>query len=302
MSITGWFAKIFGITSKSERDVRRGPEYDVRELARRLGVDEESLRGIEPAYRQIRVKKPRGGIRLLHEPSPALKGIQRCILHRLLNRLAVHEAAHGFQKGRSIVTHAQPHANHDLVIRADLKSFFPSTRTRRIWEFFTFCGWSNEATELLTKLLTWDNGLPQGAPTSPRLANLVNHAMDARLAALAKARGGQYTRYADDLTFSFNRLNDVKPATFLRAVACIAKEYGYDLHGREKLDVMTYKTRQYVTGLVVNEKVNLPRSVRKWLRAVEHHQKTGRPATLSKEQLNGWKSLQQMIIDQRRIR
>ncbi len=302
MSITGWLASILGMDSDPGKGGRRGPGYDVRELARRLGVEESTLRGIEPAYRSIRVRKPRGGVRLLLEPSADLKKIQRCILHRLLNRLAVHEAVHGFQKGRSIVTNAQPHTNRDLVICADLKNFFPKTRTKRIWEFFIFCGWTEEATELLTKLLTWDNGLPQGAPTSPRLANLVNHAMDARLAAFAKARGGQFTRYADDLTFSFDRMNAVKPATFLRAVASIVKEYGYDLHGKEKLDVMTYKNRQRVTGLVVNEKVNLPRTVRKWLRAVEHHQKTGRPASLSGAQMNGWKSLQQMLIDQRRTR
>lgn len=301
MSITDWISNILGIGgSGAGGSARKHDGNDIRDLARRLGTFDQDLSAVRPEYREIRVKKRSGGTRLLLEPSVELKKLQRCILHRLLKRLSAHEAAHAYEAGRSIVTNAQPHTNKDMVIKADLVDFFPRTRSKRITEYFMFCGWNEDAAELLTKLMVWNGGLPQGAPTSPRLANLVNFAMDARLTGLAKRYGGCYTRYADDLTFSFLKKNAVKTSTFLMMVSGIVKEYGYQMHRKEKLRVMTYARAQTVTGLVVNQKVDLPRGVRKWLRAVEHHRATGRPATVSDAQLQGWKSLRQMIIDQRR--
>lgn len=305
MSILDWVSGLLGTGSSGTGDSRRNEGNDLRELARRLGVSVEELTSIRPAYREIRVKKRSGGTRLLLEPSPELKKIQRCILHKLLKRLSSHESVHGFESGRSIVTNAQQHANKDLVICVDLKDFFQKTQVRRIREYFTFIGWNTDAADMLMRLTAWNGGLPQGAPTSPRLANLVNHALDARLEGLAKHHGGTYTRYADDLTFSFptrKQLPKKETGTFLEMVSRIVKENGYSMHGKEKLRVMTYARCQSVTGLVVNQKVDLPRRTRKWLRAVEHHRVTGKPATLSDEQLNGWRSLRQMIIDQRRER
>lgn len=304
MSILDWVAGLLGTGSSGSGDSRRNEGNDVRELARRLGISEQELSAIRPAYREIRVKKRSGGTRFLYEPSPELKKIQRCILHKLLKRLSVHESVHGFERGRSIVTNAQQHINKDIVISADLKDFFPKTQARRIKAYYTFTGWNQDAAEILMRLTVWNGGLPQGAPTSPRLANLVNHAMDARLAGLAKHRGGTYTRYADDLTFSFptrKELPKKETGLFLKLVSSIVKENGYSMHGKEKLRVMTYARCQSVTGLVVNQKVDLPRRTRKWLRAVEHHRANGKQATLSDAQLNGWRSLRQMIVDQRRL-
>jgi RNA-directed DNA polymerase len=165
--------------------------------------------------------------------------------------------------------------------------------------------------------------LPPGAPTSPRLSNLVNYRMDCRLAGLAKgSKKGQeayyrnprtghqvlekipadgiatYTRYADDLTFSFpgEDPNPIHRVIFF--VKQIAKDEGYEVHMKKKLQIRRRHDRQQVTGLVVNDRVNLPRSVRRRLRAVEHHHRTGRPATLTPTQLAGWKALQSMIASQ----
>ncbi|HOT28457.1 MAG TPA: reverse transcriptase family protein [Candidatus Ozemobacteraceae bacterium] len=305
MSILDWISGLLGEGIGGAGHSRRNEGKDVRELAGRLGVTEEELMSIRPAYREIRVKKRSGGTRVLLEPTPELKKLQRCILHKLLRRLSAHESVHGFERGRSIVTNAQQHINKDLVISVDLKDFFPKTQARRIKEYFTFIGWNNDAADMLMRLTVWNGGLPQGAPTSPRLANLVNHAMDARLEGLAKHYGGIYSRYADDLTFSFptrKELPKKETCSFLKMVSRIVKEHGYIMHEKEKLRVMTYARCQTVTGLVVNQKVDLPRRTRKWLRAVEHHRATGKPATLSVEQLNGWRSLRQMIVDQRRVR
>jgi retron-type reverse transcriptase len=125
----------------------------------------------------------------------------------------------------------------------------------------------------------------------------VNYRLDVRLAALAAARGISYSRYADDMTFSAAgdtpRVNDL-----ITAVKIIVNDEGYVLHTAKKLRIARRGDRQVVTGLVVNEKVNLPRAKRRRLRAVEHHLKTGKPATLTAKQLDGWRALRSMIASQ----
>ena len=119
--------------------------------------------------------------------------------------------------------------------------------------------------------------------------------LDARLAAYARSRGGTYTRYADDLTFSFDDEQDVSVHDLVGTVSRIALDDGYVVHRCKKLHVMRRHDRQVVTGLVVNDHVALPRSTRRWLRAVEHHVETGAVASLTPEQLDGWRALQHMV-------
>jgi RNA-directed DNA polymerase len=184
------------------------------------------------------------------------------------------------------------------VLCLDIKNFFESTSAKRIHTFFRDLGWSKEAADLLQQLCTKDGGLPQGAPTSPRLSNLVNMRLDARLARLA-ARGAipfrnprtgsrapptvphtqmaVYTRYADDLTFSFPSADPSGISYVLWFAKRIISAEGYQLHRRKKLRIRRRHQQQRVTGLVVNERVQLPRDLRRRLRAMEHHLRTGRP-------------------------
>jgi hypothetical protein len=288
----------------------------VADLARRLGMEEEKLRQVEPAYQEFLISKRSGGTRTILAPAPPLKAVQRCVLRRLLRRLKCHPAVHGFERGRSIVTNALPHAFHAVLVRMDLKDFFQSTSEDRVRAYFFKIGWNEEATALLLRICTHRGGLPQGAPTSPRLSNLVNARMDARLAAMATQavtwpglpRGDRsnvpdecravYTRYADDLTFSFPIAD---PETIHRVI-WFAKETvraeGYELHMKRKLHIRRAHDRQLVTGLVVNEGVNLPRQVRRRLRAIEHHLRIERPITLSPAQLAGWRAFQAMVARQ----
>jgi RNA-directed DNA polymerase len=284
----------------------------VGDLARRLGITEAELRAVPISYFTYQIPKRRGGVRTIRAPSAELKALQRRILHRLLRRLRAHECATGFERGHSIVTNALPHVGQEVVVRLDLRDFFPSITARRVEGYFRRIGWDAEAAALLTMLCTYEGSLPQGAPTSPRLSNLVNHQLDARLCALAAARGAVYSRYADDMTLSWSgeRAGDVRrmnpktlaeihrPARFndlIHAVKAIVEDEGYRLHTKKKLRIARRHDRQVVTGLVVNEKVNLPRKTRRWLRAVEHHVRMNRPATLSAEQVGGWRALQAMI-------
>ncbi len=282
-----WFRWLFGSSG-----------HNVQELARRLDVPAQELLHLEPRYRHFRIPKRRGGHRTIHEPAPELKRIQRRIYKRLLARLRCHEAATGFRPGRSIVHNALPHAGKAVVVRMDLREFFPSTRAERVYQYFRFLGWNRRTSKLLTELCTHRGGLPQGAPTSPALSNLVNYQLDARLDALARRLGATYTRYADDLTFSFAEDDPVAIRYLVRRTKTILAEYGYRFNQRKKLAVCRRHQQQRVTGLVVNQYVNLPRRTRRWLRAVKHRMATGKQASLTPQQLDGWYALEVMVYRQ----
>jgi retron-type reverse transcriptase len=286
------------------------------ELARRLELSESELAQVQISYREFHIAKRGGGTRTILAPDEPLKAVQRRILHRLLRGLRAHPCATGFERGHSIVTNALPHVGQDVVIRLDLRDFFQSTSATRVESYFRAIGWDAQAAALLARICTHDGSLPQGAPTSPRLSNLVNWRLDARLFALAQSAGAAYSRYADDITFSarvelVKRMRDLNPKTLLPvhtqtsrindlifATKRIVAEEGYELHTVKKLRIARRHDRQMVTGLVVNARPNLPRALRRKLRAIEHRQKNARQATMTPEQLAGWRALQDMIAAQ----
>jgi uncharacterized protein (TIGR03067 family) len=296
--VWNWFRFLWGPLLRLWRWLRDGSGFDVEELARRLGVSVEELHTLEPTYQPRQIPKRSGGMRLLYIPDEMLKALQRRMLRRLLKRLRCHPAARGFQPGESIATNALPHAGRAVVVRLDLRDFFPATTEYRVYDYFRRIGWNRPAARLLTRLSTHEGGLPQGAPTSPRLSNLINYRLDRRLDAMATKLGARYTRYADDITLSFAEDDRRKIRYMIRFVRKVVAEMGYRTHGRRKLQVRRQHQQQRVTGLVVNTAVHLPRRTRRWLRAVEHHLRTGRPATLTAQQLAGWRALCQMIEKQ----
>jgi len=300
----GFFSRLFGF----DRNTGRGLD----DLAVRLKLTAEQLSAVEPRYREFSIPKRAGGQRRILAPEPELKALQRRIHRRLLARLPVHPAATGFRRGESIVTHARRHQGQAAVIRLDLRDFFPSTSAKRVEQYFRAIGWNRQAAALLIKLCTVDGGLPQGAPTSPVLSNLLNYRLDACIAAYAKRVNVIYSRYADDITLSYSD-DDAAAAENGRALAYfvwrVAAEEGYRLH-RKKSSVRRRHQRQLVTGLVVNARVNLPRETRRWLRAVQHRAsqpprllgslgKSAPPPmkqpTLSPSQLEGWRALKAMV-------
>ncbi len=277
---------------------RRARLRGIDDLARVLGVTPDKLRAHEPKYRATSIAKRSGGRRLLHVPDPPTKRLQRRILDRLLARLEAHPAAHGFERGRSIATNAAVHAGRAVVLHLDVEGFFPATRAERIGRMFRRFAWDDETSDLLVRLMTHEGALPQGAPTSPRLSNLVNTALDFELSRAVARWHGRYTRYADDVTISF-------PEDWIGAVGrarLAAREAfggrGYRLHVRRKTSVRRRHQRQVVCGLVVNEKVSLPRETRRRLRAIRHHLEHGLPATLTAAQLRGWDAYASMVRTQ----
>lgn len=266
-------------------------------LAKWLGVSVTHLNSFRPAYRTFAIPKRSGGSRTIDAPDDATKAMQRRVLRRLLPGIGSHDACHGFECDRSIVTNALPHARRAVVVRMDLRDFFPTTTEQQVREFFVRIGWASDAVDTLARITCHNGHLPQGAPTSPRLANLVNYRMDARLAALAARFDARYTRYADDLTFSFSHERHVHEAVGL--IKHIVEDCGYRLHMKRKLHIRHKHRCQKVTGLVVNDGVNLPRVTRRRLRAIEHRLRTTGSASLSESQLDGWRALQHMVDTQR---
>lgn len=276
----------------------RREELSVEELAKRLGVTEDQLRETNIGYKEIFIRKRSDGNRRLMIPNHDLKSLQRRILRRLLARLKTHPATTGFEPGMSIVDNAKLHVGMEVVLKMDIVDFFPSTAASTIQEYFRSIGWCREAAEILTRLTTYEDGLPQGAPTSPRLSNLVNYGLDARIAGYVATQGATYSRYADDITISF--AIDYPPAIRSAAttVRTIIRNSGYRPNGR-KQKILRRHQQQKVTGLVVNDRVNVPRHIRRKLRAVEHRLNTGQRATMTREQLDGWKALLAMVEKQR---
>jgi len=271
----------------------------VEELARRLGMEEAEVRGVEVGYSAFSIPKRSGGSRRILAPNAELKLVQRRINRRVLGRLRAHGAVTGFERGHSIVTNARLHAGQAVVVRIDIREFFGSTGAKRVEKYFRVIGWDREAAGLLMRLCTHDGALPQGAPTSPRLSNLVNYRMDARVQGLADKFGARYSRYADDMTFSLAVEEPGAVCGLLGSVPAILHDFGYRMHMKRKLHIRRRHQRQEVTGLVVNDGVNLPRQTRRWLRAVEDRARNGGEASLSASQIDGWRSLVAMVEAQR---
>ncbi|MHC4780020.1 MAG: reverse transcriptase family protein [Planctomycetota bacterium] len=216
-------------------------------------------------YRVHRIPKRGGGFRTIHEPCPALKVVQRKILHELLDKVILHRCCHGFAKKRSIVSNARCHEGRELVVCMDLRDFFPTITFARVFGFFNSLGFSSSDAGLLARLTTFEGRLPQGAPTSGGLANLIARRLDRRLAGLAEKAGATYSRYADDLAFS-------GPQAILKilpTVRKIATEEGFSV-AEEKTRIMRRGSRQKVCGVVVNERAHLPRETRRRIRAMMH--------------------------------
>lgn len=255
------------------------------------------------------VPKRSGGWRLLEVPAPHLRAVQRRLLAQWLNELPPHAAAFGFTRGRSVVQHAALHAGQGRVLRFDLRDFFSTVRAARIHALFKTLGCSTAVARALTALCTtatpeswlraqqdrldWaqrqrlrDAHLPQGAPTSPVLANLCAFGLDARLAGLAGAFGARYSRYADDLVIS-------GPATLpVRAISAwvtaIAMDEGFVIHPRKTRSLGVAK-RQSVCGIVVNAHPNLPRAEFDRLKATLHRCVVDGPAAQNRDGHTDWR-------------
>ena len=268
---------------KTEEDVANTLGISLRELWF-FAIHREKER--QPHYVTFAIPKRSGGKRLIMAPKRRLKLIQRRLLELLVEKLPVSEHAHAFRRGRSIRTGAEPHVGKRVVLKLDLKDFFPSVTVARIRGLLIAYGYSFPVATTLAVLMTEAERQPvevddqvfhvpvgprhcvQGAPTSPGVCNALLMRLDHRLAGLARKHGLAYTRYADDLSLSgdFNR----EAANKLRVIVQrIVEEEGFEVN-TDKTRIMGQGARQSVTGVVVNQVLGLSRQQRRQLRAMAH--------------------------------
>ncbi|MBI4653721.1 MAG: RNA-directed DNA polymerase [Nitrospirae bacterium] len=245
--------------------------FNITHLANFLEVEDVRLKQLikykEKSYHNFYIPKSNGGKRLISAPTDHLKTIQRKILKDILERVSLHPSANGFRIGRSVTTNAEKHTGQEVVIKIDIKDFFPSITNQRIKGIYVNLGYPDGVAETLTGLSTYKGRLPMGAPTSPYLANIVATRLDRRFANLSKKIDFVYSRYADDLAFSS------KDKTFARSIPFFKKiiqDEGFEVN-EEKVVIARKGGQQKVTGVVVNRKVNIEQKEYKRLRAVVHN-------------------------------
>lgn len=237
-------------------------------------------------YTRFEIPKRRGGTRLISSPKPALAEAQKWVRATILQPQPVSPAATAFRPGLSIVDNAKRHTGSQVVVRMDLADFFPSISFERVLRFFESLGYNPGVATILSLLCTdaprsrvtldgessWvvtgERGLPQGACTSPDIANLVAHRLDERLLGLSRTAAWTYTRYADDLVFS-SAEPDPNVASLLRVVSRIVNDEGFRINA-EKTRVMRSPNRHIITGLIVDDDVRLTRPMKRRIRAFLH--------------------------------
>jgi len=304
---------------KKRQDNALPPLADVDALAKALGLTIPRLRWLAyhrdvdtgTHYHRWLVPKRDGSPRLISAPKPELKRVQRWITREVTEHLPVHGAAHGFVIGRSIVSNARVHAGARIIVKLDIRGFYPTVTMRRVKGLLRRAGLGEQVATVMALLATESpreevvthgrthfvalgpRSLPQGAPTSPSITNALCLRLDCRLSGLARTLGSRYTRYADDLTFSWHGEARAHVGTLLRAVGMIVRAEGFEIHAK-KTRVMREGARQKVTGLVVNQApaerptARVPRKTQRELRAAIKNRELGRPGkgeTL--EQLKG---------------
>lgn len=245
--------------------------FDFIHLAMYFNCSAEILKGVvanvENHYTEYKIRKKSGGDRLIEAPDHKLKDIQRWIYINILSKdNSIKDCVHGFMpafknqnKVRGILTNALPHEGHDWLINIDLKNFFHTVKLDKVKDYFSSLGYEQEVVKTLTALCTYKSRLPQGAPTSPMLSNIIASKMDAMMLKYCNTRGIIYTRYADDLTFSANydveipQIKDIYKIVFLN---------GFKVN-RMKTKVRKKGCKQEVTGLTVTNGVHVSKQYKK---------------------------------------
>lgn len=237
----------------------------LEELRKSIGINKKYFYKVlyskDRLYKPIKIPKRNGTVRTLNVPEIALKGMQRWILDNILYKIPIDSSATGFVPSKSTITNATPHINKKNIIKMDIRNFFPSINFTKVKKIFLDVGFEKDISIALANICTYQNQLPQGAPTSPYLANLVCKEMDRRISILCKNNNLTYTRYADDITISGrNKVFWVK-----NIVEKIVKTYHFSLN-EEKTIALKPGDRKRVTGLIVNDKLSVPKSISRSLR------------------------------------
>lgn len=231
---------------------------------------------VDNLYSSFKIPKKSGGERVIQSPKKDLKNIQAKLAHSIDLYIADQKkydnnVSHAFKKNKGIITNSKVHRNKKIVLNLDLENFFESIHFGRVRGYFNKNNMFKlpiEVATILAQLTCYKGSLPQGAPTSPTISNLICEVLDYRILSLARKYKLKYTRYADDLTFSTNNNEFVNLySQFLDEVSKIILKSGFKINTK-KTRLQFWNSRQSVTGIVVNKKINVPREYYKNTRAM----------------------------------
>lgn len=232
----------------------------------------------EKYYKTYTIPKRSGKLRTICQPSKKLKGLQSWILVNILNKLKVSSSCKGFEKGSSTADNALPHKGANAILTLDLTDFFPTVKRYQVYNIFKTVGYNKTIATILTNICTYQGSLPQGSPCSPKLANLSVWTLDLRIQGYVGKRGINYTRYADDLSFS--GLSPAKVVKILPMIKTIIQDENFEVNP-SKTRVAGSARAKTVTGLIVtDEGIGIGKTKYKNLRSKIHH------LTFESEQLN----------------
>ena len=248
------------------------PIVDMRHLSLLMGIDYAHIATVvnttSDFYREFEIPKRSGGSRVITAPYPSLKYMQTWIYDNILTNRKTHFCANGFVHGHSILTNAQMHENCKMLLKMDISDFFGSIPQSYVINFFRKeLGYNLNVSWILSSICTLNGSLPQGAPTSPVLSNLISTSLDRRLYRLSKYYGLTYSRYADDLAFSGNDI----PTAFIRYVEGITKDCNLEIN-RSKTRLYGQGGSKIIAGIsLANGKPRVPREYRHKLRQELHY-------------------------------
>lgn len=217
-------------------------------------------------WRSFRLQKRTHGYREISVPYPALIGVQRWIYSNILSRIPVSPYCHGFVRRKSILTNAKWHIGNPELLKIDLMDFFPSIHINRVIALFRQQGYNPKVSYYLASLCCLEGALPQGAPTSPCLSNLIARPLDYRLKTLARHKGLNYTRYADDITFSGDKIEH----SLIDTIKGIIEDEGFRIN-EEKTRLYKNGNRRIVTGICITDTLSIPREYKRAIRQELHY-------------------------------
>jgi len=246
----------------------------------------------ETTYKTAFINKRSGGKRKLSIPNDDLKDIQRQLAKYLQAQIGnkVHTCANAYVHGRGTVANARPHLGASVLLKLDIKDFFPSVQKEQLHATLASVTPNDVLVKRLVDLCYSEDGLPQGAPTSPLLSNLVLRRFDIALYRVCALAGAKYTRYADDISISLSKDDSKKIGHLIKAVESELANDGFKLN-KDKIRVLRPHQAQRICGVTINSgKPTISRKQRRVLRAAKHRQLAGQETSFTPEQIAGWEA------------
>lgn len=240
--------------------------FTFEHLSKLIGLDVRILAKIihnqSYYYHTFIIPKRNGKFREISAPSSVLLNCQRWIYRNLLINIPLHNNCFGFREGFSIRNNAIEHLGTKFLLKLDLKDFFPSISKKRVIAIFVNLGYTPKLSYCLASICTLNDKLPQGAPTSPAISNIIAKRLDYRLSGFANKFNLNYSRYADDLTFSGDRI----PIKLTNYIEMIVNDEGFELN-KSKLKLLSPTKRKIVTGVSISSnKATIPRAKKRLIK------------------------------------